>query len=158
MIRGTATQISAVALVVARQVADATRLLEVSLPRFGCSIGETVQISLDHSNLRSKVLEVGRLRLQKNRDYDYLTILSLFEVIGYISDTNLTKSNQRRNRKSDYRFLFFRIVIANPNYQLLILSNRPTSTRHAAGRRPYGYLRNRIWALLTQIVEGGNRF
>lgn len=29
----------------------------------------------------------GRLRLQKNRDSDYLAILSLFEVIGYISDT-----------------------------------------------------------------------
>ena len=104
------------------------------------------------------VLGVGRLRLQKNRDSDYLAILSLFEVIDTHRIHNLTKSNRKRNRKSDYRFLFFRIVMANPNYQLLILSNRPTSTRHAAGRRPYGYLRNRIWALLTQIVEGGNRF
>ena len=35
----------------------------------------------------SAALGVGRLRLQKNRDSDYLAILSLFKVIGYISDT-----------------------------------------------------------------------
>lgn len=40
----------------------------------------------------------------------------------------MTKSNRKRNQKSDYRFLFFRIVIGNPNYRLLILSNRPTSS------------------------------
>ena len=32
-------------------------------------------------------LGVGQLRLQMNRDSDYLAILTLFKVIGYVSDT-----------------------------------------------------------------------
>ena len=72
------------------------------------------------------VLEPDRLRLLKNRDSDYLAILAAFQDYQL---SFFTKNNLFLRLLLDYQLPISGNVIGNRDYQLLILSNRSSSTQ-----------------------------